>query len=347
MPRFRGVFNLLKNTGLPYKTRQSLVPQWFSNLLAICQMVRVEGLEPPTSWSQTMRSTNCATPGYCPCAGFRQHFNRRAAGSIVSPELDQDYCPGHMHAESNCAPVAPALAEQSRSRTCLVAQQGGLEPPTPFGAPAFQAGRLPLSHCCILARAGEDRTGTPGPRPPPKLIQKREETAPQSAAGSGGWNRTNPSRVRTWHPADRLRRCMARAGLSRPGIERKKEGKGCRGGARLATGEGLEPSSPISGAPGFRDQAAWPIAIPAVCGALNLPACQGRRRIGRNSPSVPPVQGIALSGAPFLYYADASTPMTLFRKIFGGGDGTRTRKPSFPGHPISSRAPYQFGHPSK
>ena len=115
-------------------------------------LVRVEGLKPPASWPQTTRSTNCATPGYCPCAGFRRRFNRRAAGSIVSPELDRDYCPGHMHAESNCAPVAPALAETSRSRTCLVAQQRGLEPPAPFGAPAFQAGRLPLSHCCMGPR---------------------------------------------------------------------------------------------------------------------------------------------------------------------------------------------------
>ena len=27
-------------------------------------MVRVEGLEPPASWSQTTRATNCAIPGY-------------------------------------------------------------------------------------------------------------------------------------------------------------------------------------------------------------------------------------------------------------------------------------------
>ncbi len=57
----------------------------------------------------------------CPCVVFPQRFIRRAAGGIVSPELAQDYCPGHMHTESNCAPVAPALAELSRSRTGLVA----------------------------------------------------------------------------------------------------------------------------------------------------------------------------------------------------------------------------------
>ena len=85
---------------------------------------------------------------------------------------------------------------------------------------------------------------------------------------------------------------------------------------------------------------------PCHMGALSWPACRGRRRIGVR-PSVPPVRGITLSGTPFLYYADASTPMTLFRKIFGGGGGARTRRPSFPDHPVSSRAPYQFGHPSK
>lgn len=33
-----------------------------------------------------------------------------------------------------------------------LAQQGGLEPPTPCGALAFQASRLPLSHCCKFSR---------------------------------------------------------------------------------------------------------------------------------------------------------------------------------------------------
>ena len=92
-------------------------------------------------------------PDMCPCAGFRRRFNRRAAGSIVSPELDRGYCPRHLHTESNCAPVAPALADMSRSRTCLMAQQGGLEPPAPYGAPAFQAGELPFA-----------RTAANGPR---------------------------------------------------------------------------------------------------------------------------------------------------------------------------------------
>ena len=71
-------------------------------------------------------------PDMCPCAGFRRRFNRRAAGSIVSPELDRGYCPGHLHTESNRAPVAPALADMSGSRTRLVAQQRGLEPPIPL-----------------------------------------------------------------------------------------------------------------------------------------------------------------------------------------------------------------------
>ena len=46
-------------------------------------MVQVKGLEPPASWSQTMRSTNCATPGYrdlsAPC---QPEFHR---GSGATP----------------------------------------------------------------------------------------------------------------------------------------------------------------------------------------------------------------------------------------------------------------------
>ena len=53
------------------------------------------------------------------------------------------------------------------------------------------------------------------------------------------------------------------------------------------------------------------------------------------------------SGAPYLYYALTPTYMTLSEKNFGGGGGARTRRPSFPDYPVSSRAPYQFGHPSK
>ena len=43
-----------------------------------------------------------------------------------------------MHADSNRAPVAPALTDPSRSRTGLVAPTAGLEPAVPFGITSFQ-----------------------------------------------------------------------------------------------------------------------------------------------------------------------------------------------------------------
>lgn len=283
-------------------------------------------------------------PDMCPCAGFRRRFNRRAAGSIVSPELDRGYCPRHLHTESNCAPVAPALAETSRSRTCLVAQQRGLEPPTPFGVPAFQAGRLPLSHCCMLAWAGRVRTGTPGPRPRPGP-NKRERKPRRIArlAAAAGIEPTFPGSEPGALPMDYTAVWPERD--ARPGKrERRKRmpwlrTAGDRGGRRTlrSSCEDYRFSGP-AGIASCRPCHMWspePASVPGQAahrGAAERPANPGHN---------------TRSSAPYLYYASAPTYMTLFEKIFGGGGGARTRRPSFPDHPISSRAPYQFGHPSK
>ena len=108
--------------------------------------------------------------------------------------------------------------------------------------------------------AGEARVGTP--RPPSRLGQKREETAPHSAAGSGGWNRTNLSRVRAGRPTDRRRRCMARAGLPRPGKRERKKEKDAVAAHGWRQGRASNPQIPLRGSPVFGT--GWHSRLPSL-----------------------------------------------------------------------------------
>lgn len=152
-------------------------------------MAQQRGLEPPIP---------CGTPAF-------------QAG-----RLPLSYCCEWAQAEGRTAP--PRLIRKKEGKRCAafsrLAAADGLEP-SPSGS---KPGALPIGLCRFICLGGASSPdGNSRTSPPARLIQKREETAPHSAAGSGGWNRTNLSRVRAGRPTDRRRRCMARAGRAQAG----------------------------------------------------------------------------------------------------------------------------------
>lgn len=121
----------------------------------------------------------------------------------------------------------------SRSRTCLMAQQRGLEPPIPsWGTPAFQTGRLPVIALLHMAAADGIEPPYSGSEPDalplsyaavwaqakhllPRLGKRREkrggEISPHDAAGDrsgrrthkppfGGYRFSGPAGIAACHP---------------------------------------------------------------------------------------------------------------------------------------------------
>ena len=85
-------------------------------------MVRVKGFEPPASWSQTTRATNCATPGRQKKAAVafpgyeaRADFFGRLYYTTAPTQTQEENAPGgilhlfHLTAEENCGILSEEL----------------------------------------------------------------------------------------------------------------------------------------------------------------------------------------------------------------------------------------------